>query len=253
MFDKSYSKPFHISGSPSVFLDIDSLIYILICSVLAWFLIKVIQKIKGKNQSGYCEFISKYMIICAFPVFVAYLITLLLNGKMVLSNWIICFLPLTYGLIIQVFLVFVRKMKQKTGGKKYIALVVTIVVAFVWYHMPINLSYQYAAMDSNGNKVKVDITGKVYKSIILENKKDMIITIDSSRIHTIPFKVMSGQFVAEDEGVKKSDYGRLFYTQTDTIDGITYVLRISSNQSVIEYKEYDDNGYVYALYKTGKW
>ena len=60
-------------------------------------------------------------------------------------------------------------------------------------------------------------------------EKDMTITIDSSKIRTIPLKVTSGQFVAEDEGVKKSDYGRLFYTQTDESDGITYFLRISDS------------------------
>ena len=253
MFDENYHKPFHISGSPSVFLDLDSLVYILCCSLLGWLLVRAIQKRKGKKESAYFEFISKYMIVCSLPVFAIYLVTLLLNGKMVLSNWIICFLPLIYGLIIQAFTVFVEKMKLKTGGEKYIALVVIIAIAFVWYHMPISLSYQYAAMDSNGNKVKVDITGKVYKSIILEDKKDMMITIDSSRIQQIPLKVTSGQFVAEEEGIKKSDYGKLFYTQTDTINGLTYVLRISSNQSVIEYAEYDDTGYEYSLYKTGKW
>lgn len=245
MFDENYSKPFHIV-SPSVFLDLDSLVYIVISLIVIWLVIRLIQKKKGNDQSGFVMFASKYMVLCSMPIFIIYLIQLIVAGKMVVTNWIICFLPLIYGAILQLIFFGVGKMKVNPAIRKFAIPAVIAVIIFIWYHLPISLSYQYAAMDSNGSTVKLDVTGKVYKNIFLDNSKDMIITIDSSKIKTIPLQVKSSQFV-------KTADGKDMYYQTDVVDGIVYKLRISDNQSIIEYEEYDNNGYSYSLYKTGRW
>lgn len=114
MFDNSYSKPFHISGSPSVFLDLDSLIYIVVSSTLVWLIVCAVKKIKGIKPSSYFEFIGKYMIVCALPVFIINLIMLFMNSKMIFTNCIICILPLLYGLVIQILFTFIRKYRRKS-------------------------------------------------------------------------------------------------------------------------------------------
>lgn len=245
MFDENYSKPFHI-GSPSVFLDLDSLVYIVISLIVIWLVVRLIQKKKSNAKSGFVKFASKYMILCAMPVFLIYLIQLIVAGKMVVTNWIICFLPLVYGAILQLIFFGVGKIKANPAIRKFVIPTVIVAIILVWYHLPISLSYQYAAMDSNGSTVKVDVTGKVYKNIFLDNSKDMVISIDSSKIKVIPLQVKSSQFV-------KDDNGKEMYYQTDVVDGIIYKLRISDNQSIIEYEEYDNNGYSYSLYKTGRY
>lgn len=258
MFDENYSKPFHYAGSPSPFLDLDTFVYIMIIALEIWLVLRRVQRKKGKTQILYSEFMSRYMLPSSAILFIIYLISLLLNGKMVLSNWIVCFLPLLYSTIIQFIFYMYRKIKKqekvrKYVKKKYVIPIVITVVGIIWYHLPIHLSYQYAALDSSGNTVKVDISGEVYKNIFLADKKYMVITIESSKIKEIPFEVTTDQFVAESRDVKSSDYDNLFYTQEGTVEGITYRLRISSNHSVIEYEEFDGTGYFYSLQKTGRW
>lgn len=241
MFDENYSKPYHISGSPTVFLDLDTLLYLLLISFIVWLVVRSVQKRRKRKQISYTSFMSRYLLACSVPLFLGNLITLLLFGKMVLANWIICFLSLIYAGVLQLLF---WGMENKQGQRKYVIIAMLVVVGLVWYHLPISLSYQYEAVDSNGEVVKICVSGKVYKYIFLQNKKDMVLTIDSARIHEIPFCVTEDSFVTEDDIA--------IYSQEGTIQGVNYHLRISDNQSIIEYEESAED-YCYSLYKTGRW
>lgn len=253
MFDSSYHKPFHIAGSPSVFLDLDTFVYITVLALFSWLIVRGIQKKKGKDKIGLAMFVSRYMLICSGVVFLAYLVNLLLFGKMVLSNWIICFLPLLYGGIIQLIAFIAVKTKKGQINKKIVIPVAIVILLLIWYHLPVNLSYHYAAVDSSEKTVKVDVYGKVFKKLIGNSRKEFIVSIPSSRIRTIELNVSENDFASEDLTHKSKAPEDLFYYQTETIDGITYRLRINANQSVIEYEEYNSNGYSYSLRKTGRW
>ena len=167
MFDENYPKPFHYAGSPSPFLDLDTFVYILVMALVIWLVVRFLQRIRGKTQISYISFMSRYLLFCSTILFLIYFFSLLINGKMVLSNWIVCFLPLLYGTIIQFCFYTWGNIKKlgKVKKIKYAISVAIILVALVWYHLPIHLSYQYATLDSSGNTVKVDISGKVYKNI----------------------------------------------------------------------------------------
>ena len=253
MFDSSYHKPFHIGGSPSVFLDLDTLVYITVLALLSWLIVRVIQKKKGKAEIGLAVFVSRYMLFCSGIVFLAYLVNLLLYGQMVLNNWIICFLPLVYGGIIQLIGFIAVKMKKRQISKKIVIPVAAVILLLIWYHLPVNLSYRYAALDSAEKTVEVDIYGKVFRKLIGDSRKEFIVFIPSSRIQTIELNVSEKDFDAEDLTHGSKDPDNLYYYQTETIDGITYHLRINANQSVIEYEEHNSNGYSYSLRKTGRW
>lgn len=113
MFDENYSKPFHIAGSLSMFLDLDSFVYVMLTSLIIWLLVRLLQKKRGLKRISYITFMSKCTLFCAVPIFLLFLIQLIISGQMVLSNWIICFLPLIYGIIIQLIFYGIKKIKNE--------------------------------------------------------------------------------------------------------------------------------------------
>lgn len=107
--EMTYNKKYHFLDSFSIFLDIDSLIYILISTLLIWAIANIYIKTKKRQKICFSIFVSKYMLVCAIPVFVFYAIMLIMSGVYVLNNIVILFLPLVYALIIQlIFRIIVR-------------------------------------------------------------------------------------------------------------------------------------------------
>lgn len=99
--EMTYDKKYHFLDSFSVFMDIDSLIYILVSAWLIWMIVNIYNKSQKKKKVYFGAFISKYMVLCSIPVFVFYAITLIMSGMYVFNNIVILFLPLVYGIVIQ--------------------------------------------------------------------------------------------------------------------------------------------------------
>ena len=84
--EMTYDKKYHFLDSFSVFMDIDSLIYILISALLVWAIVNIYYKSKKKDKIHFGVFVSKYMLFCAIPVFVFYAIMLIMSGVYVFNN-----------------------------------------------------------------------------------------------------------------------------------------------------------------------
>jgi len=111
--EMTYNKKYHFLDSFSVFLDIDSLIYILISALLIWTIASIYSKTKKGKKIQFSIFVSKYMFACAIPVFVFYAIMLIMSGVYVFNNIVILFLPLLYALIIQLIFWIIFRNKNK--------------------------------------------------------------------------------------------------------------------------------------------
>lgn len=109
----AYGKPFHYLLSPSVFLDLDSFVYIVTVALLVFAVTRIVQRQKKKEKMGLVNFLGKYMIICSIPVFLLFFIQLAMSGQWSASNVIISVLPLVYGAIIQLIFMLVRKITRK--------------------------------------------------------------------------------------------------------------------------------------------
>ena len=109
--EMTYNKKYHFLDSFSVFLDIDSLLYILISALLIWQIVNMYYKWKKRKKISFGVFISRYMFVCSIPVFVFYAIMLVISGVYVFNNIVILFLPLLYASMIQ--FVFSRLIKKK--------------------------------------------------------------------------------------------------------------------------------------------
>ena len=109
--EMAYNKKYHFLDSCSVFLDIDSLLYILISTLLIWLIVNMYYKWKKRKKISFDVFISRYMLVCSIPVFVFYAIMLAISGVYVFNNIVILFLPLLYASIIQ--FVFRRLIKKR--------------------------------------------------------------------------------------------------------------------------------------------
>jgi len=108
-----YDKKYHYWDSISVFLDIDSLIYMLVSIMIFWGIARIICKVKKKEKISIFVFISKYTIISAIPIFLLFAVQLIMSGKYIKNNIIIAFLPLVYGVLIQVIFMIIRKFKKE--------------------------------------------------------------------------------------------------------------------------------------------
>jgi len=113
MNELTYNKEYHYWDSISVFLDIDSLIYILVSMMIFWGIARIILKVRKKEKISIFVFISRYMIISAVPIFLLFAIQLIMSGMYVTNNIIITFLPLVYGILIQAIFMIVRKSKKE--------------------------------------------------------------------------------------------------------------------------------------------
>ena len=111
--EMTYNKKYHFFDSFSVFMDIDSLIYILISALLAWAIVTIYVKCKKGKKIGFALFLSKYMFVCAIPTFVFYAIMLVMSGVYVFNNIVVLFLPLVYALVIQLVFSIILKQKRK--------------------------------------------------------------------------------------------------------------------------------------------
>ncbi len=107
-----YDKKYHYWDSVSVFLDIDSLIYILVMMMIFWGITRIICRVKKKEKISVFDFIRKYMIISAIPIFLLFAVSLIMSGLYIRNNIIIAFLPLVYGVIIQVIFMIIGKIKK---------------------------------------------------------------------------------------------------------------------------------------------
>ena len=110
--EMTYNKKYHFWDSFSVFMDIDSLIYIFISTLLIWIIANIYSKSKKGKRISFRIFVSKYMFVCAIPVFAFYAIMLIMSGVYVLNNIVILFLPLLYAAIIQLIFRFCFKKKE---------------------------------------------------------------------------------------------------------------------------------------------
>lgn len=108
-----YTKENHFIDSPSVFWDLDSFVYIFVLALIIFGIVRLVQKKKGADKISFVHFLAKYMIVCALPVFVLFLVQLLMSGVFIPTNWIITFLPLVYGIIIQLIFFAIYKFSSK--------------------------------------------------------------------------------------------------------------------------------------------
>ncbi len=111
--EMTYDKKYHFLDSFSVFLDIDSLIYILIFALLVWIIANIYAKSKKRAKIGFDLFVRKYMFVCSLPTFIFYAIMLVMSGVYVFNNVVILFLPLVYGAIIQLLVSIIIKHKRR--------------------------------------------------------------------------------------------------------------------------------------------
>lgn len=110
--EMTYDKKYHFLDSFSVFLDIDSLIYILISALLVWLIANIYTKSKKRANIGFASFVSKYMFVCSLPTFIFYAIMLVISGVYIINNVVILFLPLVYGAFIQLLACKIIKRKS---------------------------------------------------------------------------------------------------------------------------------------------
>ena len=113
--EMTYNKKYHFLDSFSVFMDIDSLIYILVSALLIWAIVNIYFKAKKKNRINFGVFVSKYMFFCAIPVFVFYAIMLIMSGVYVFNNIVVLFLPLVYAFVIQLVCYLLIKQKKNNN------------------------------------------------------------------------------------------------------------------------------------------
>jgi len=109
---ENYGKPFHYLLSPSIWLDLDSLIYITIVAILSFAVVRIVAKGKRKKGTNIIDFLAKYMFICSVPVFILFFIQLILSGQRRLDNIIISILPILYGGIIQLVFMIINKIRK---------------------------------------------------------------------------------------------------------------------------------------------
>lgn len=108
---ENYGKPFHYLLSPSIWLDLDSLIYIVVVALLAFGAVRIIVKCKNSNKKvKIIDFFARFMIPCSIPVFLLFFIHLIKSGQWTVSNIIVSILPIVYGAIIQLIFIIIRKM-----------------------------------------------------------------------------------------------------------------------------------------------
>lgn len=109
---EEYSKPFHYLLSPATYLDLDSFVYIVVLALLVFAIVRLVAKCKGRKGISFVNFFAKYMLVCAAPVFLLFFVQLAMSGQWSVSNAIICFLPLLYGLILQLIFKLIQKLKH---------------------------------------------------------------------------------------------------------------------------------------------
>lgn len=107
---ENYGKPFHYLLSPSIWLDLDSIVYIVVVALIVFCAVKIVAKFKkSKKKVKIIDFFAKYMLACSIPVFLQFFIQLFISGQWIMSNIIVCILPIIYGAIIQLIFVIIRK------------------------------------------------------------------------------------------------------------------------------------------------
>lgn len=111
---ENYGKPFHYLLSPSIWLDIDSFIYIVVVAMLTFLVVRIVKRGNNtKNKINLIDFLAKYMLACSAPVFFIFFIQLIISGQWTANNLIVSFLPIVYGVIIQLIFTMVRKIIRR--------------------------------------------------------------------------------------------------------------------------------------------
>ncbi len=106
-----YDKKYHFLNSLSVWLDLDSLVYILAVLLLAWGITNLICKCRKQRGIKLFRFAKKYMILCALPIFILFAVQLAMSGIWTSGNILIAFLPLLYGAVIQIIFIIINPKK----------------------------------------------------------------------------------------------------------------------------------------------
>lgn len=111
-----YDKPYHYIDSISVFLDMDTPIYTFVLALIIWGIIRLVCKLKGKRGMSFLEFLARYLYTAYVPVFLFYLVSLIISQKFITTNIIITFLPLVYGVILQAIFIWIKRIRDKKKG-----------------------------------------------------------------------------------------------------------------------------------------
>lgn len=110
---ESYGKPFHYLLSPSTWLDLDSFVYIVVAALIVFGVVKIVAKCKNdKKAVKITDFLARFMILCSLPIFLLFLIQLIMSGQWTARNIIICILPILYGTLIQLIFVIICKIRK---------------------------------------------------------------------------------------------------------------------------------------------
>ena len=112
MKEMNYDKPYHYIDSISVFLDLDTVIYIFVLALIIWGIIRLVQKVGKKQGMSFLCFLAKYLYAAYVPVFVFYMVQLIMSHQYIVTNIIISCLPIVYGVIFQLIFKVIRNRRQ---------------------------------------------------------------------------------------------------------------------------------------------
>ena len=110
MNELNYNKELHWVDSISVWLDIDTVLYLVVIILIAY---KTMHIIKKKKCISLFTFVKKYSLICALPLFALYAVQLCLSNIYIYKNIVTTILPIIYALIIQCVFILIDKIKKK--------------------------------------------------------------------------------------------------------------------------------------------
>ena len=115
MNEMTYNKQYHYIDSISVLLDLDTVIYIFVLALIIWGIIRLVLRIKKKQEMRFLDYLGKYFYSAYIPVFIFYSIQLIMSHQYIATNIIINFLPVVYGVVLQlIFRTICNGRKRKT-------------------------------------------------------------------------------------------------------------------------------------------
>ena len=108
-----YDKDYHYIDSISVWLDVDTVLYLAVIILLVYKTLHIIKSYKKKECISLFTFVKKYSLICALPLFALYAVQLCLSNIYIYKNIVTTILPIIYALIIQCVFILIDKIKKK--------------------------------------------------------------------------------------------------------------------------------------------
>lgn len=113
-----YNKPYHYIDSPSVLLDLDAVVYILLLALVIWWIVRTLQKIKNKEKISFGDFCATYLYVSYVPWFILFMTQMIISGRYLATNIIISVLPLPYGVLMQLVFKGIIKIYNKRRNIK---------------------------------------------------------------------------------------------------------------------------------------